>query len=65
MTDGIPEHECVYQEYGKTIKCFHSTLSGKFMLTLHDRETDVDKTNIDNFFCHVNFCPFCGHVSKK
>ncbi len=51
-------HECVFTQYGQRFKCFNS--DNVLLLTLHDKTTDLNKTDIDNFLCTVKFCPFCG-----
>lgn len=58
-------HQCIRTQYGQRFGCSETSLQiGKLLFTLHDPKTDINETDIDNFICVVDFCPFCGYRSN-
>ncbi len=59
------QHECIHKEYDVRVGCLSSSIDKRLILTLHYPYIDINKTDIDNFVCHVKFCPFCGYEEGK
>lgn len=58
-------HICVRVQYRKRFTCQEWIEKQVLIFAMHDEETDVNKTNIDNFMCLVDFCPFCGYFMNS
>lgn len=61
----IQKHECVHKEYDAKVMCYLDYTEKRLILTLYDPAYDPNQTNIENFVCHVKFCPFCGFRSDE